>query len=151
MVGVTAGDPQPGARMGPLTWEELEHDVIVASHFSPVVGIYNLEGSVRRGFLPRLETIDWTQPVIISADANRQVILLRARVQAALWTLSRLPYFALAIFLADAWFSFAAANGSDGRRISIRAELQLRAPETKAEPALKLRADFPTDPRAAAG
>jgi hypothetical protein len=104
VVGITAGDPQPDARRGPLSWEELSHDVIVASHFSPVVGIYNLEGSVHRGFLPRLKALDWNQPVIISADQNRQIIRFRARVQAALWTLSRLPYFALAMLLADAWF-----------------------------------------------
>ena len=104
VTGVTAGDPQPGARVGPLSWEELSDDVIVASHFSPVVGIYNLEGSVGRGFLPRLRTLDWSRSVIISAEQNRQAIRFRARVQAALWTLSRLPYFALAILLADSWF-----------------------------------------------
>ena len=104
VVGITAGDPQPGARMGPLSWEELSHDVIVASHFSPVVGIYNLEGSVHRGFLPQLKTLDWNQAVTISAGQNRQMIRFRARVQAALWTLSHLPYFALAILLTDAWF-----------------------------------------------
>jgi hypothetical protein len=104
VVGITAGDPQPDARMGPLSWEELSHDVIVASHFSPVVGIYNLEGSVNRGLLPRLQALEWNQPVIISADQNRQMIRFRARVQAALWTFSRLPYFALAISIADAWY-----------------------------------------------
>lgn len=104
VVGVTDGIPPPDKRMGPLTWEELSHDVIVASHFSPVVGIYNLEGSVRRGFLPRLEAFDWNQPVTISADEIRQMIRFRTRVQVALWTLSRLPYFALAILLADASF-----------------------------------------------
>jgi hypothetical protein len=104
VIGITAGDPQPDARMGPLSWEELSHDLIVASHFSPVVGIYNLEGSARRGFLLRLKALDWNQPVIISADQNRQIVRFRARVQAALWTLSRLPYFALAILLADACF-----------------------------------------------
>ena len=103
-IGITAGDPQPDARMGPLSWEELSHDLIVAGHFSPVVGIYNLEGSARRGFLRRLKSLDWNQPVIISADQNRQVIRFRARVQAALWTLTRLPYFALAILLGDACF-----------------------------------------------
>ncbi len=104
VTGITAGDPQPDARIGPLSWEELSHDVIVASHFSPAVGIYNLEGSVRRGFLPRLKALDWNQPVTISADQNRQIIRFRARIQAAIWTLSRLPYFALAVLLADAWF-----------------------------------------------
>ena len=82
VVGITAGDPQPDARMGPLTWDELSHDVIVASHFSPVVGIYNLEGSVHRGLLPRLLALDWNQPVIISADQNRQMTRFRALVQA---------------------------------------------------------------------
>jgi hypothetical protein len=103
-VGITPGDPQPGTRMGALSREELSHDVIAASHFSPVVGIYNLEGCVRRGLLARLKTLDWNQTVVISADQNREVIRFRARVQATLWTLSRLPYFALAILLADAWF-----------------------------------------------
>lgn len=105
-VGITAGNPQPGKRMGPLTWEELSHDVIVASHFSPVVGIYNLEGSVHRGLLPRLQALDWHQPVTISADEIRQMIRFRARVQAALWTLQRLPLFVLAILLADASLLF---------------------------------------------
>ena len=104
VVGITAGDPQPGARMGTLSWEELSRDVIVASHFSPVVGIYNLEGCVRRRLLAKLIALDWKQPVIISVDQIRQMIHFRARVQAALWTLSRLPYFALAIILADTWF-----------------------------------------------
>jgi hypothetical protein len=114
VVGITAGDPQPGVRRGTLSWEELSHDVIVASHFSPVVGIYNLEGCVRRGLLAQLIAFDWNQPVIISADQNRQVIRLRARVQAALWTLSRLPYFALAMLLADAWLLLRHRRRVDG-------------------------------------
>ena len=116
VVGITAGEPQPGARMGPLTWEELSRDVIAASHFSPVVGIYNLEGCVRRGLLERLKTLDWNQTVVISADQNREVIRFRARVQAALWTLSRLPYFALAILLADAWFLLRRRRRDGGRK-----------------------------------
>jgi hypothetical protein len=118
VVGITAGDPQPGVRRGTLSWEELSHDVIVASHFSPVVGIYNLEGCVRRGLLAQLIALDWNQPVIISADQNRQVIRLRARVQAALWTLSRLPYFALAMLLADAWFLLRHRRRVDGHQNS---------------------------------
>jgi hypothetical protein len=51
-----------------------------------------------------MKALDWNQPVFISADQNRQMIRFRARVQAALWTLSRLPYLAMAILLADAWF-----------------------------------------------
>ena len=59
VVGSTAGDPEPGGKFGPLSWDELTHDVVVASHFSPVVGVYSLEGCVRRGFLSRLKTMKW--------------------------------------------------------------------------------------------
>jgi hypothetical protein len=102
-VGSTAGDPELGARFGPLTWDEFSHDVVVASHFSPVVGVYSLEGCVHQGFLPRLKTMDWGQSVTIPVEASRKVIQLRARIQAALWTGSHLPYFAATILLVDLW------------------------------------------------
>ena len=104
VVGSTAGDSQPGSKFIPLSFDELGHDLIVAAHFSPIVGVYNLEACVRRGFLPRLIALDWNQPIVISADANRQVIKLRSRIQSSLWTLDRLPYFAVGILFADVWF-----------------------------------------------
>ncbi len=104
VVGVTAGDPESLSTFRPLSFEELSRDLIVADHFAPVVGIYNLESCVRRGFLPRLIALDWTQPVTISEEANHQVLRLRARIQSVLWTLARLPYFAGAILLIDLWF-----------------------------------------------
>jgi hypothetical protein len=102
-VGVTAGDPQPASRFGPLTWDELSRDLLVAGHFSPVVGVYSLEGCVQRGYLPRLKTMDWSRSVTIPAEASRKVIQLRARIQSAIWIASHLPYFAAAIFLVDLW------------------------------------------------
>ncbi len=104
VVGSTAGDPESRSRFGPLSFQELSRDLIVAAHFAPVVGIYNLAGCVRRGFLPRLIALDWHRPVVISAEANGHVTRLRARIQSALWTLGRLPYFASAILFADLWF-----------------------------------------------
>jgi hypothetical protein len=95
VVGTTTGGAQA------LSFDELTRDIRVAAHFSPVVGIYNLEASVHRGFLPRLIAMDWNQPVTITADANAVVLRLRSRIQSVLWTLSRLPYFALAILLID--------------------------------------------------
>ena len=100
-VGSTSGDREPGTRFGPLTWDAFVRDVKVASHFSPVVGVYSLEGCLGRGFLERLETVDWSQPVTIPAAAVAGVEALRARIQSVLWTLARLPYIAGAILLAN--------------------------------------------------
>jgi len=98
-VGSTAGDPDPGGKFGPLSWEEFTHDVVVASRFSPVVGVYSLEGCVRQGFLPRLKTMNWGQSFTIPAEANRKAIRLRTRIQTALWTGSHLPYLAAGVLL----------------------------------------------------
>ena len=104
--------------MGPLTLGGLSHDVIVSGHFSPVVGIYNLEGSVHRGLLPRLKALDWNQTIFISADQNH--LMTRFRAQAALWTLSRLSYFALAVLLADMWFLLRRRRRQTPRQLALR-------------------------------
>jgi hypothetical protein len=101
-VGSTAGDPAD-KRFGPLNWQEFSHDVLVASHFSPVVGVYSLEGCVRLGFLSRLRQMSWNQPVTIPTEAHRKVIQLRNRIQAALWTGSHLLYFVTAILIVNGW------------------------------------------------
>src|SRR5579863_10129932 len=53
-IGSTSGYGQPGSMGGPLDWNEFSRDLIVASHFSRIVGVFNLEGCVRQGFLTRL-------------------------------------------------------------------------------------------------
>ena len=115
-VGSTAGDPGD-RRFGPLDWQELSNDLIVAAHFTPVVGVFSLEGCVRQGFLPRLKTMDWSRTVVIPAASIARVERFRRGVQAVLWTVSRLPYFAAALLMAAiAWFAWR-------RRTRIRARL----------------------------
>ena len=111
-VGSTAGDPEPGGKFNPLSWDEFTHDVIVASHFSPVVGVYSLEGCVRQGFLPRLKTMNWGQSFTIPAEANRKVIQLRTRIQTALWIGSHLPYLAAAVLLLNLLLIWRRHNGN---------------------------------------
>jgi hypothetical protein len=103
VVGSTAGDPGLDSKFGPLPWNELSRDALVASHFSRVVGVYSLEGCVHQGFLPRLRAMDWGQTVTIPAEARRKVMQLRARIQAALWTGSHLGYFAVVLGVGDLW------------------------------------------------
>src|SRR5580658_4566982 len=99
IVGVTDGLPPAGSGFGPLDWDEFSSDLIVASHFAHHIGVYNLEGCVRQGVLPRLETMDWGASVVIPAAsvsrAKRHVMVLSI----ALWIGSNLLYLAAAVFL----------------------------------------------------
>ena len=103
-VGSTNSNPESDAQFPPLNWDELSHDLLVASHFSSVVGVYSLEGCVRQGFLPRLKSMNWNQPVTIPAAAVMKVNQLRSRIHAVLWVGTNLPYFVLAIFCLTAWW-----------------------------------------------
>jgi hypothetical protein len=87
----------------PLRWNDFSRDLIVASHFSHVVGIYNLEGAVRLGFLSRLQTMDWSQSVTISAHSLALARRLQTITLIVLWLLEFLPLIALAILLALVW------------------------------------------------
>ena len=99
IVGVTDGLPPAGSGFGPLDWDEFSGDLIVASHFAHHIGVYNLEGCVRQGFLPRLETMNWGGAVVIPASsvarAKRHVMVLSV----ALWIGSNLLYLAAAALL----------------------------------------------------
>jgi hypothetical protein len=102
-VGSTAIDPNGGAQDGALNWDEFSRDLIVASHFTHIIGVYNLEGSVRQGFLPRLKTIDWAQTVTIPAEDVRGINRLGLIIRIVLWTILHLVYFAGAIIIAVIW------------------------------------------------
>jgi hypothetical protein len=91
-VGSTTG-PTSDPHFARLNWEEFSRDLMVANHFSRVIGVYNLEGCVREGFLPRLKNLNWNESVTISAESARRATRLRVRVQRALWIASNLPYF----------------------------------------------------------
>jgi len=69
-IGVTDGDPR--ANPAVLDWSRFSRDLIVAGHFSHLIGVYDLEGCVRQSFLSRLKTMNWNQSVTIPADALRR-------------------------------------------------------------------------------
>jgi len=99
VVGVTDGPPPAGSGFGPLDWDEFSNDLIVASHFVHHIGIYNLEGCVRQGFLTRLESMNWGASVVIPVSsvsrADRHVMAFGM----ALWIASHLAYLAAAALL----------------------------------------------------
>jgi hypothetical protein len=99
LVGVTDGPPPAGSGFGPLDWNEFSSDLLVASHFAHHIGVYNLEGCVEQGFLPRLETINWGAAVVIPAAsvsrADRHVMAFGM----ALWIAAHLVYLAAGALL----------------------------------------------------
>lgn len=102
-IGVTDGATAPGTGTGPLNWNEFSRDLIVASHFTIHIGVYNLEGSVNQSFLPRLLTMDWNQSVTIPAVQIARARRLRFLSHAVLLTISYLPYLVVAGILLLAW------------------------------------------------
>jgi hypothetical protein len=102
-IGVTDGGI-PGTGTGALDWDEFSRDLIVASHFTKQIGVYNLEGCVHQGFLPRLESMDWNQSVVLPAASIARARHLGLVIRAVLWIASRLPWLLTAALLLIAWW-----------------------------------------------
>ena len=102
-IGSTDGDSAAGSGSGPLDWDEFSRDLIVASHFTTQIGVYDLEGCVRQGFLPRLLTMDWSQVVIIPAHSVRRAARVGFTVRSVLWIGSHLLYLISIGFLLIVW------------------------------------------------
>ncbi len=94
-VGTTLDDKAAG--LTALSWEEFSRDLIVAAHFSRVVGVYSLEGCIRRGFLPRMASLDWSQTVTIPAEQVAAAQTFDKHLRHAIWIFSRLPYIVIAL------------------------------------------------------
>jgi hypothetical protein len=101
-VGSTSG-PDSDPRFVRLNWLAFSRDLIVANHFSHTVGVYNLKGCIRQGFLSRLTTLNWNEPITIPAESVQKVEKFRTRIQRVLWIASHILYFAVALLLALAW------------------------------------------------
>ncbi len=98
-IALCCTDGDPATNPAVLDWSRFSRDLIVAGHFSRVIGVYDLEGCVRQGFMPRLTTMNWGQSVLIPAvalrAANRHVRMLSL----ALWMSSHVLYFVFAFLL----------------------------------------------------
>jgi hypothetical protein len=72
----------------PLTWEEFARDLRLCVMQEKPIHIFSLEGCVEQGFLSKLNTFDWDQPVAIP-EGTSQVGFIRAALAAILWTIER--------------------------------------------------------------
>jgi hypothetical protein len=103
VVGITDGLSPAGSGYGPLDWDEFSSDFLVASHFTHHIGVYNLEGCVRQGYLPRLETMDWGGSVTIPAASISRVKRRVTALRIALWLGSNLLYIAIVSIFTVSW------------------------------------------------
>jgi hypothetical protein len=125
-VGMTEGDPGAGAFGAPLNWQEFSSDLIVAGHFSRSIGVYNLEGCVKQGFLPRLKTMDWSQSVFIRAESIHRARRLRLALDCALWMGSHCVYLGAGILLFISWLGWRWRG-----RAARRKRLESRKPDPR--------------------
>jgi len=106
VVGATLGADNPAidAKAPPLNWDQFSSDLIVASHYSQVVGVYDLEGCVRQGFLRLLVNLDWGRKVTIPGTAIRKISLLGFGIGSVIWILSHLVYILVLAIILIGWF-----------------------------------------------
>jgi hypothetical protein len=99
-IAICCTDGDPAANPAVLDWSRFSRDLIVAGHFSHLIGVYNLEGCVRQGFLTRLKTMNWSQSVTIPAVAIRAANHHLCMLMLVLRIGSHLLYFVSVLLLA---------------------------------------------------
>lgn len=114
----------------PLNWADFSRDLIVASHFSHTVGVYNLEGAVRLGFLAPLETMDWHQSATISAQSLNRAHRFERIALIVLWLVEFWPVILLGILLALGWLITRLWLGRYRKKSALRSSLNPPAVES---------------------
>ena len=86
-VGSTGGGVQIGGVGGipPLDWDELSRDLRLARRRTDDVHVFSLEGCARQGFLGRIRTLDWSEPVAPPTELAARVNQYRRALRAVLW------------------------------------------------------------------
>lgn len=83
-VELEGGDP-----LRSMTWYDLQRDLFISSQYSGHLYIFSLEGCVKQGFLDRLLTMDWNQPLPqIKSGEIQKIDFIRKTGQGMLWILS---------------------------------------------------------------
>lgn len=100
-IGSTGGGVEFNGSMdvSPLSWDEFQTDLLLSAQHSPRIYVFSLEGCVQQGFLSRLTSFDWQQPVHIPYDNSRKVQRLRQAIGKILWLSARPAWLLLAVAL----------------------------------------------------
>jgi hypothetical protein len=68
----------------PLEWDELARDLRLAWHWTNQLYIFSLEGCARKGYLKRLQSMVWDQPIFFPVEAAEPVNVRRRALQSFL-------------------------------------------------------------------
>jgi len=74
--------------LDPMTWEEFSRDLRLCVMLEKPMHIFCLEGCVEQGFLSKLNTFDWNEPVAIPNRINK-VRAIRTGITVILWLVER--------------------------------------------------------------
>jgi hypothetical protein len=114
IVGITGNGVEPDGMAVPMTWAEFSRDLRLAAHWRDLIFVYSLEGCVQQGFLERLRTFDWEEPVVVPHKRARQINTARMAVQAGLWASAHTSLILMGMLSLVSLFSFLLRPG--GRR-----------------------------------
>ena len=85
-LGVTGGGVDAGIEAPPpLTWEEFSRDLRLGWHWCEDLYVFSLEGCVQQGFLERMKTFTWDNPILLPESGMNRVSNLRWTLKSALW------------------------------------------------------------------
>ena len=86
----------------PLDWEEFARDLRLSWYWTDSLYVFSLEGCWQQGFLDRLESFKWDEPIIAPISVVEKIERFRQIIRSFLWMSAHLPRILLlstAIFL----------------------------------------------------
>ena len=85
-LGSTGGGVQSSTdQRALLKWGELARDLRLAWYWSNELYIFSLEGCVEQGFIERLKTFEWDQPILFPEEMAEKVNAWRGVLHSILW------------------------------------------------------------------
>lgn len=102
-VGSTGGgvNLEGVANTRPLSWAELQRDLLLAFQHTDFIYIFSLEGCVQQNFLPLIRDLDWQQRPHLPIQTARQIERWRQLARLGLWMFAHpwVPAIALLVLL----------------------------------------------------
>ena len=80
----------------PLSWDEFGRDLRISWYWTDALYVFSLEGCCQQGFLERLETFQWDDPIIAPISVVEKIERVRCFIQSILWVSAHLPGILLA-------------------------------------------------------